>query len=63
MNFAKVRAHHSHLQSVYVNLGETSIYIKGTPFDDVIKPIHLLSSRGVLHTAGGWLGNAKPGIP
>lgn len=63
MNFAKVRAHHSHLQFMYVDLREASIYIKGTPFDDLIKSIRLLSSRGVLHTAGGVAGQCKAWNP
>lgn len=46
MNFAKVRTDHSHPQFVCVNLWGAGIYIKGTPFDGLIKSIRLLPLPG-----------------
>lgn len=54
MNFAKVRADHSLLQRVRVNLRGAGIYIKGTPSDDLSESIHLLSLPG--DAAGGRRG-------
>lgn len=53
MNFSKVRADPSLLQPVSVNLRGAGIYIKGTPLDDLIKSIPLLSSRGAAHSGRG----------
>lgn len=59
MSFSKVRADHSLLQSVSVNLRGAGIYIKGTRLDDLIKSVHLLSSRGAAHSRRGLGARAR----